>query len=378
MKTVTEDRDGILLDFIVGEAPVFLLRVDPRGNILEASRYAASLTGRDLAGSPIGSVFLDFTTPEDVLTAGAGEKGTIRLNVNTKSGLPQSLLFRFIALPGETLILGRPDAMELEDMRRQLVALNNELSALTRSLHKSNAQLARLNALKNQFLGMAAHDLRRPVGVILSYAEFLSEEAGSRLDGEQAGFLDKILAAADSMKAIINDFLDVAVIESGKLSVDLSSVSLAELIEAVLPTARLQARTKNVEIEAEIEPSLDSVPVDRLKMEQVLGNLLSNAVEYTGRGTKVRLAARRNEDRLLFSVRDQGPGIPADLREHLFQPFRKGTIRKSSGEKSTGLGLAVSRMIVEAHGGRIWVESEPGSGAEFLFSLPLTTALKNP
>ncbi len=260
-----------------------------------------------------------------------------------------------------------------------LSALNNELAAAQRELAKKNAELSRLNEQKNQFLGMAAHDLRNPLEVILTYSQFLLEEAAPALDRDQVLFVDTIRGSSEFMLRLVEDLLDLARIEAGELALDLAAVDLCALAERNVRLNRALAAKKGTTIDfvraAGCPPALP-MRLDAPKVEQVLNNLLGNAVKFSppGSAVEVRLAVERPAEargRLLLTVADQGPGVPVDELERLFRPFVSHRARGTAGEKCTGLGLAIVQRIVEGHGGTIGVENRDGGGAIFCVSLPL-------
>jgi signal transduction histidine kinase len=239
---------------------------------------------------------------------------------------------------------------------------------------QKNAELAGLNTLKNQFLGMAAHDLRNPLTVVNTASSFLLDDSSRLLSAEQRqDFIRRINANGEFMLKLINDLLDVAKIESGRLDLELATGDLCGLIEENLTMNRILAEKKSIRLDFTPECGLPLSRFDRGKVEQVLNNLISNALKFSAPGTAVTVQASRVNDSVVVSVRDHGQGIPAEELDKLFKPFGKTTVRGTAGEKSTGLGLAICRKIVEGHGGRIWAESEPGKGSTFSFSLPVAS-----
>ncbi|MEW6338724.1 MAG: sensor histidine kinase [Acidobacteriota bacterium] len=259
------------------------------------------------------------------------------------------------------------DAVLFDELSR----LNNELATMQRSLAKSNAELARLNEEKDRFLGMAAHDLRSPMSVILTYSGFLEREAGDALTGEHREFLAVIRSHAEFMLRLVNELLDITAIASGRLRLDLGPVNVGALLERTVGLARPIAHEKGIALALEVDDRLPPCRADAAKVVQVLDNLISNAVKYSPPGAPVEAAARRHEEDVVVSIRDRGPGIPAEERDRLFKPFSRTSVRPTGGEKSTGLGLAICQRIVAGHGGRIWVESEVGRGSTFAFALPV-------
>jgi signal transduction histidine kinase len=354
-------------------APVLALYLDANLCVTDANAQARQVLRGEVIGRPLAEQLVDFTGTLD-LPGLIRQSGMVhRLTLSTAAGMPETLGFRFFPWPDGTLALGSLDFQEQQNLRDEALGLNRELNNLTRQLHQANAELRELNELKNRFIGMAAHDLRKPVGVIMTYSEFVLDEASDRLDEEQRGFLRASLSAAVGMKRLIDNFLDVSVIESGRLRLERSRTAVAEIVAGVLPLVRLVAARKKVELLTEAGEDERPLAVDVAKLQQVLANLLSNAIEHSRAGQRVWLVARRDAGGLLFSVRDEGSGIAPEDQPRLFAPFARAGTRKTAGERSVGLGLAIARLVVEAHGGRIWVESIPGQGATFFVSLPLVT-----
>jgi len=257
-----------------------------------------------------------------------------------------------------------------EDCYKELMQLNNELTNAQRELAKQNTTLARLNEQKTQFLGMAAHDLRTPIGAILTFSGFLSEDAAGVLNREQLEFLSLIQSSSEFMLQLIDNFLDVSAIESGHLNLDRQMLDPRQLLEYSVRLNAVLAQKKRIQVVLQVEDLLPRLCVDEGKITQVLNNLISNALKFSQPGTMVAVRAAPENGGLRVAVHDQGPGIPAAEHSKLFQPFGKTSVRSTAGESSTGLGLAIVRKIVEGHGGRIWVESEVGVGSVFLFTLP--------
>jgi signal transduction histidine kinase len=265
---------------------------------------------------------------------------------------------------------GRADDAVFDELTR----VNNELANLQREMAKANAELARLNEQKNQLLGMAAHDLRNPLGVIMSYAKFLDRMAGAKLDDKERQFVAQIEKSSQFMLRLLEDLLDVSQIESGKLLLALAPFELGAALEGNVGLNRVLAAAKNIAIALERPAAPLWVEADATKIEQVLNNLIGNAVKYSHPGTTVRVTLETDAQNVSVRVRDQGQGIPAAELAKLFQPFSKTSVKSTGGEKSTGLGLAITRRIVEGHGGRIGVESCVGEGSSFSFSLPRGTS----
>jgi len=233
-------------------------------------------------------------------------------------------------------------------------------------------QLSKANAAKNRFLGMAAHDLRNPLASIRGLSEFLRDGAVGPLTHDQLDLINTIHGASQSMLDIVNELLDVATIESGELKLNLAPHQLAELIAKSVSLTNMEAARKNTTVVFDARGPAPVLMVDLAKMRQVVDNLLSNAVKYSPPGSTITaiIQAGSAPGTCAFSVQDQGPGIPEGERDRLFKDFGRLSVQPTGGEKSTGLGLAICRKIVEAHRGTITAENLPVRGCEFRVVLP--------
>jgi signal transduction histidine kinase len=253
----------------------------------------------------------------------------------------------------------------------ELSRLNNELVNMQRQLAKQNVELERLNELKNQFLGTAAHELRSPLAIIWSYSDFLMHEISDLLSEEHLEFLSIIQSSSEFMLQMVDDLLDVSAIESGRLELTLQPTDLGALVERNVALNRVLAEKKQISLTFRVAGDLPPLLLDAAKIEQLLNNLVSNAVKFSYPSSLVEIRVTRERDRALITVQDQGQGIPADEVENLFRWFGKTSVRGTEGESSSGLGLAIAQKIVSGHLGTIWVESEVGKGSTFYVSLPI-------
>jgi len=233
-------------------------------------------------------------------------------------------------------------------------------------------QLSRANAAKNRFLGMAAHDLRNPLASIRGLAEFLQDSMLGTLNAEQLDLVKMIQVTSHQMLDLVNELLDVATIESGELKIHAEPTSLTSLVEKSIYLMNMEGAKKQTKLVLMPPPHLPSLALDPAKIRQVLDNLLSNAVKYSPPGSAISIELSEGENRVSVAVRDQGPGIPEGERDKLFKDFGRLSVRPTGGEKSTGLGLAICRNIVEAHKGTIVAENLPQGGCEFRVNLPIT------
>ncbi len=233
-------------------------------------------------------------------------------------------------------------------------------------------QLSKANQAKNKFLGMAAHDLRNPLASIRGIAEFLREGALGPLNADQLDLVETIHGASTSMLDMVNELLDVATIESGELKINRSPHDLAELVSRAVGLINREAGKKGTHIVFEHPPGPVIAPIDPAKMKQVIDNLLTNGVKYSPPGSTITATVGTDPatGRATLAVRDQGPGIPDNERDKLFKDFSRLSSQPTGGEKSTGLGLAICRKIVDAHQGTIGAQNLPQGGCEFRVTLP--------
>jgi len=257
------------------------------------------------------------------------------------------------------------DITERKQAEKQLRESNERISL-------ANAELARATRLKDEFLASMSHELRTPLNAILGLAEALQEEVYGSLTPKQRKSLATIEQSGKHLLELINDILDLSKIESGKMSLSVSLVSVDSLCESSLTFIKQQAQQKNIRLDYHIAPGLSEIEVDERRIRQVLVNLLSNAVKFTPDGGKVSLQVTTDPDgeQLQLSVTDTGIGIAPENLDKLFKPFVQLDSSLSRRYAGTGLGLALVRRIVELQGGSIALESEVGKGSCFTVMLP--------
>lgn len=253
---------------------------------------------------------------------------------------------------------------ELEQANRELLESKEKLERMARHLED-------LNQLKNKFLGMAAHDLRSPLVSIRGFSELLLSDDFGTVTEEQREFLETINSAADGMLALVNDLLDISVIESGSLCLQMDRGSLNGLVLDRIKICRISAEKKNIRIFTSFDDEIEG-RFDRERMGQVVDNLLGNAVKYSPPGSEIYVSIQIVDEGARVSIRDEGPGISEKELGRIFGEFKRAAARPTAGEPSTGLGLAIVKKIVEAHGGRVEVKSRVGRGSTFSFIIPLS------
>lgn len=268
----------------------------------------------------------------------------------------------------------------------ELSRLNNELVSAQRALEKGNAELQRLDALKNRFLGMAAHDLRSPLSALLMGAELFAGpqrgiapagegSGGPALPKEIADFLETVREYSGFMLGLVEDLLDEAALAEGRLRVQAAPCDLGPILARARDMHARQAARKGVRLELAAAAPGAALPLfaDANRLGQVLNNLIGNAVKFTEPGKGVSLRAWREGATIRAEVADEGRGLEPAQLARVMEPFGATSLRGTAGEKGTGLGLSIARRLLEAMGGSLSFESEPGKGTRALISLPAAT-----
>ena len=235
--------------------------------------------------------------------------------------------------------------------------------------------LRQLHDLRASFTSMLVHDLRAPLAVIKGYLELLQRPTLDPITDRQRRYLASMELSADRMLRLIGEILDLSKLEAGKLALERRPLDLAALARDVADSFRPLATEKSITLDVVSPADMARVSADHGRMEQVLMNLLHNALKFTPRGGAIRIEVQELDGEAEVAVVDSGPGIPAEQMYVLFEKFGQASTAKSVGGPSTGLGLVVCRHLVEAHGGRIWAQSEEGHGARFVFRVPRTPLL---
>jgi signal transduction histidine kinase len=262
---------------------------------------------------------------------------------------------------------------QLNQRRNELRLLQEQLTRQNLQLEAANAELQRLDELKSQFVSIAAHELRSPLTAVVGYVELLLDEDFGPLNPRQREFVQNAQEAGERLLALTGDLLDVTRIETGRVDLVLQPTDLAGVIETVVTELRPRLEAKEQELVLDLDPDLPLALCDRVRTGQIIGNLLGNAIKYTPDGGRIAITVvlARQESHLEVSLADNGVGISAHDQEKLFDRFYRAESATLSGASGAGLGLHIARSLVELHGERIWVESAPGKGSTFFFTLPV-------
>jgi PAS domain S-box-containing protein len=256
-----------------------------------------------------------------------------------------------------------------QDLERRVAERTVQLVAANRQLELSNAEVARMSQMKSRFLASMSHDLRTPLNAITGFSDLLAEEGVGPLNRKQKRFIEHVRKAAQHLLEIVNDVLDISKIEAGRLELNRETITVAPVVAEMLANVRPLAKARNILIESKLTADL-VVYADQVRFKQILYNLLSNAVKFTPEKGKVQIESLAERNHVRISVADTGVGIPAEEQAAVFDEFHQLGSKEQGTKEGTGLGLAITRRLIEQHGGRIWLESEPGKGSRFTFTLP--------
>lgn len=267
---------------------------------------------------------------------------------------------------------GTPDPAETRAVLLALSAANNDLADLHREVARQQARLAAINERQSFTLSMVAHDLRNPLGMVIGFSEVLQRTLAERVEPQDLLLLERIEAQGRRMLSLVEDLVDAAVLERGAMSLSVAEVDLVTLLLRVAETHQGPADRKGIRLEVDLQDAPMTACLDGARIEQVLDNLVANAIKFTprDRSAAVTLRGHQRGEQVVIEVADQGVGIEEADLERLFEPFARARRAGTDGEPSSGLGLAITRSLVQAHDGTVTVSSEPGRGTTFTVSLP--------
>ncbi len=243
---------------------------------------------------------------------------------------------------------------------------------LFREIQDKSRQLETANKHKSEFLANMSHELRTPLNAIIGFSEVLLERLFGEVNEKQDDYLKDIHSSGKHLLPLINDILDLSKVEAGRMELDVATFDLPAAITNAMTLIRERAQKHDIALGLEADPQLGEIVADERKFKQILLNLLSNAVKFTPDGGRIDVRARRDGDDVVVAVHDTGIGIAPEDQEAVFEEFRQVGRNYTNKQEGTGLGLALTRKFVELHGGRIWLESEPGKGSTFTFTIPAT------
>jgi len=354
------------------------MTTDPSGIITDVNKQMEVLTDctRDeLIGAPFKNYFTDpdqaqtsikqvlrekkVTNYELTARTRDGKETVVSINATTFYDRDRKLQGVFAA------------ARDVTERKR----LDQVLQEKNIELENARSVAVKTNLTKSDFLANMSHELRTPLNAVIGFSEVLQDQMFGQINEKQKEYVGNILTSGRHLLSLINDILDLSKVESGKMELELSSFLLRESLDASVMMLREKALKNGIELHLDLLPEADvRLSADLRKMKQILFNLLSNAVKFTPRAGTVHVKAVRDGDFIEISVADTGIGIREEDIPKLFQAFTQLESVYTKGFEGTGLGLALTRQLVELHGGRIWMESEFGTGSRFSFTIPLSQA----
>jgi signal transduction histidine kinase/ActR/RegA family two-component response regulator len=299
----------------------------------------------------------------------AGWRSLVAVPMLHESGIVGALVVRRRTpgdFPEETC-----DLLETFASQSALAIIN---ARLFRELESKTAELEVASQHKSEFLASMSHELRTPLNAVIGFSEVLLERMFGELNDRQEEYLRDIWSSGKHLLELLNEILDLSKVEAGHMVLEPTEFSLQEALEHALALVRERATRHGITLHLDVAPDVGPVQADELRIKQVIVNLLSNAVKFTSDGGRVDVRARADPGEVLVTVSDTGTGVAVEDRERIFDAFQQGG-RKASTTEGTGLGLTLSKRIIELHGGRIWVDSEVGVGSTFGFAIPAGAAV---
>lgn len=268
------------------------------------------------------------------------------------------------------------DFMRITRLQDLNVLLEKRVEERTDDLQKANIALEKANRLKSEFLATMSHELRTPLNAIIGFAEVLRDDVVGTLSAEQKEYLDDIHGSGQHLLNMINSILDLSKIEAGKLELHYEEFPVKEAINEVLNTVTGFSNKKGIRIHTHIHEDVPSITADKVKFKQIMFNLLSNAVKFTPENGRVTINASLVNQHIQIAVSDTGIGIKSEDMDKIFEAFRQLDASYARRYEGTGLGLTLTKRLVELHRGKIWVISEFGKGSTFTFTLPIKPQTK--
>ena len=342
-------------------------------NVLSHRRV--SRTMKDALSTHFRERFLKEPCVEENVQACQGLRTMRKEGVHSFVGVPirgEGEVLGIIQLATRTPRKFRDQEVHLLETIGNQIGVAIQRTQLYEKTRRQADELEQANKLQADFSAMIAHDLRSPLMNITGVAEVMMQGTFGDITEEQKKWLLRIQANSRTLVNLVSDFLDVSKLESGCIEVHREVVNLGELIQKSIENYGVIALDKKISIKETVDPAIPSIHADPRRLDQILSNLIGNAIKFTPEGGNVEVgAALSGPARINVWVRDNGVGIPCAEIGQIFEKYRQGANVRHLSQKGTGLGLVICKMIVEAHGGKIWVNSEEGRGSTFTFSIPV-------
>jgi PAS domain S-box-containing protein len=370
-------------ELVIESVPNGILMIDSAGSITLANTPATKLFGyerADLVGQSV-----EILLPPASRTLHPGKRNGFFLDPRARamgtgrdlfavrrdgSEFPVEVALNPIEIDGEASVLCSIVNIAERKLAEKKTLQVAQMRAGFLGLEVRNLEIERANRLKSEFLTNMSHELRTPLHTVIGFSELLAEETQGPLNVDQTRFIQHIHKDAQHLLALINEILDLSKIEAGKMELSRETIDLNGVIEDAVSTIHPQCSAKSIHIRIRA-PGAIFVNGDRLRLRQILYNLLSNAVKFTLEGGRIRVDITRDSGFAEISVNDTGIGIPEHEHKSIFDKFHQVAPAATGLREGTGLGLPITKQLVEAHGGQIRLESGPGKGSRFIFTIPL-------
>jgi len=272
----------------------------------------------------------------------------------------------------DELVIAVHNALSLHEVKNLNATLQQRIDNATSELRRSNAQLQRLDEAKDEFMSMASHQLRTPLTSIKGYISMLVEGDAGKVTDQQKQLLEEAFNSSERMVRLINDFLNVSRLQTGKFTLDKRPTNLSRLIEEEIEGLNQTAKTHGISFAVSVPKKIELINVDEGKIRQVVMNFADNAIYYSKEGSTIKVSLKQENGELVFRVKDTGIGVPDEEKSKLFQKFfRAGNARRQRPD-GTGIGLYLAKKVIDAHHGHVLFESEEKKGSTFGFRLPLS------
>jgi signal transduction histidine kinase len=267
-----------------------------------------------------------------------------------------------------------PYAYMIKPLKDRELQINIEIAFFKHRIEKmglENEALIQASKTKSEFMMAMSHELRTPLNSIIGFSDILKTKNFGELNEIQGKYIDNIHLSGTNLLMIINDILDLSKVEAGKIDLSIEKISISHVLNELIAIFEDIANQKKIKVITEIDPGLDPIEADRNRIKQVLFNLISNAIKFSNHDRVVTISAKKEGDTVQFSVSDTGIGIKEEDIGRLFKEFEQIDSGASRQYGGTGLGLVISKKLIELHGGKIWVKSKYGEGSTFTFTLPI-------
>ena len=298
------------------------------------------------------------------------ETGILFLGEHKSLGYSSRDIEMLESIAGELAVSIR-NSLSMEEINELNKSLQRRIDEATKELRFSNRQLQRLDEAKNEFISMASHQLRTPLTSIKGYLDMMLEGDLGKISPTQRAVLREAFSSSERMVRLINDFLNVSRLQTGKFTIDKQSVDIAQILRDEVSLLKVVADQRSVEMVLKVDKKIPSLAVDSEKIRQVMLNMIDNAIYYSNPHKKVVITLKSSGKMIEFSVKDSGIGVPKSEQANLFGKFFRGTNAKKRRPDGTGVGLFLAKKVILSHDGEMIFESEEGKGSTFGFKLPV-------